>query len=289
MKWHFNNYSSIVLCLLLVLVRWTQVLAQDECACSFQASDPADCRVYGQMGDQVLIPWYRASQDCLDVYKIKDQAIDPAILDSIYGGDPSLGEVNANALVSFLRFNGGTTVANSIKLSLDDYFEEGTAGTAVFKSQVVNSNGEAVDCGTEGDCWNALRDFFGTEEAKPVITSIGETLYNMQALSLEKEQSVIRIRLCMEGSTTECEPLSGQIQEYVVNLAETKDCSAYGLGPGTQPLPFCNGDGTTSSTGATTSTSQNTTSTTKDISSARGLLQKSIGISILGGVLLHWF
>jgi hypothetical protein len=279
MKLPFNNYSTIVLSLSLVLARWTQVSCE-ECACTFEATDPADCRVYGQMGDDVLIPWYRASQDCLDLFNIKDQAIDPVILDSIYGGDPASGVVNPNALVSFLKFNEGTTVANSIKLSLDDYFVEGTGGMAIFKTQILNANGETVDCQDDGvgDCWNALRDYFGTEAGTAAMTGIGETLYNQQALSLEKEQSIIRIRLCSEGSTAECEPLSGQIQEYVQKLAGSKDCSAYGLGPRTEALPFCNGDTTGSSS------SQSTTNATKSISAAPGFLPTRI--SILGCAVL---
>ena len=54
------------------------------CQCSFSSADPPDCVAYGQLGDGNLIPWSIASQECLDLYKIKDEAIDPGMLESIF-------------------------------------------------------------------------------------------------------------------------------------------------------------------------------------------------------------
>ncbi|CAB9502455.1 expressed unknown protein [Seminavis robusta] len=262
---------------LVLLLQCIVCQAQDDvCACAFQPEDPPECRVYGQLGDDVLIPWYRASQECLDVFQIKDQAIDPVILDSIYGSDPP----NVNALVSFLRFNEGSTVANGIKLSMDEYFvEESDTGRVIFKAQIMDANGNTVNCRDDGvgDCWNVVKDYLNTPEGQQEMTEIGVTLYNQQAVSLEKEQSLVRIRLCSDGATTECEPLSGQVQDKVQELAGTKDCSAYGLGPRTDNLPYCG----SSSSSSTTTTAEGTTDG-NNISSSTQAEPKSSAWSIIG-------
>ena len=54
------------------------------CQCSFTSADPPGCVAYGQLGDGNLIPWAVASQECLDLYKIKDEAIDSDLLGSIF-------------------------------------------------------------------------------------------------------------------------------------------------------------------------------------------------------------
>lgn len=54
----------------------------DPCPCIFTVApeEEVGCAVYGQMGDDVLIPWSRANQTCLDVFNIKDRAIDTDVL-----------------------------------------------------------------------------------------------------------------------------------------------------------------------------------------------------------------
>lgn len=73
--------------------------AENLCPCEFDGNDdPRNCRVYGQLGDDVLIPWYVASQDCLDKHNIKISAIPSYTLESM------CNPPNANAFVNYLKF-----------------------------------------------------------------------------------------------------------------------------------------------------------------------------------------
>ena len=54
------------------------------CQCKFDGNDATDCVVYGQLGDGVLIPWVKASQECLDVYNIKVESVSSTQLLSIF-------------------------------------------------------------------------------------------------------------------------------------------------------------------------------------------------------------
>lgn len=243
--------TSIVfsrLIFLLVLGAARRVEAQNEpCACTFTSTDPEDCRVYGQTGNHVLIPWYKANRTCLDVFNIKDQVIDNATLTSIFPepGSPA----NVNALVSFLKFNSGT-VATGVKLSLPDFFNETSTGGAQWAPR-IQIDGKIIDCEqATSDCWNALKTYFN--QNPDVTAGIGKTLYDQQRLSKEKEQSLVRIRLCQDGPTPACGNLSHQVQEKVDNQTS---CSSFGLGPGNRTLSFCGQNAGSSSSNAGSSSS----------------------------------
>ena len=68
------------------------------CPCKFDGNDLQNCRVYGQLGDDKLIPWYAASQDCLDAHNIKISAIPSYTLESM------CNPPNANTFVNYLKF-----------------------------------------------------------------------------------------------------------------------------------------------------------------------------------------
>ena len=258
-----QSVAAAVLLALVVLLAAPLAGAEESCACRFQQSDPADCRVYGQLGDGVLIPWHRASQECLDVFNIKDEAIPPSTLDSIFP-DGLDGEPRVSSMVSYLRFTSDA-VSTGIKLSLTDFFVQDASGSAaVFKEEIV-VDGQTVNCeDSQSACWRAVTDYFNTDEGMAVLKDIGETLYMQQAVSKEKEQSLVRIRLCSDGADPDCGALSDQVQDYVQDLGDSTFCSAYGLGPNTDDLPYCTatsptiGGGTGSSGGGSGSSGGDT-------------------------------
>ena len=67
-----------------LLFSGTFVSAESPCQCTFTSADDPTCVAYGQLGDGVLIPWSIASQECLDLFKIKDEAIDPESLANMF-------------------------------------------------------------------------------------------------------------------------------------------------------------------------------------------------------------
>ncbi|MCU0384216.1 MAG: HAMP domain-containing histidine kinase [Cyclobacteriaceae bacterium] len=74
----------------------------------------------------------------------------------------------------------------------------------------------------------------------------------------QKEQSLVRIRLCAETASDVCEPLASQVAAFKANHT-SKNCSAFGLGPAGVSIPGC-GNSTGSSTTSSTSTSKGTSS-----------------------------
>jgi hypothetical protein len=224
--------------------------------CQFNDNDATDCKVYGQLGDGNLIPWTKASQDCLDIFDIKDEAIDPNTLVGVFP-NPDGSNGNANSFINYLRFNSGS-VANGIKLSFDIFFQEGNDSLAVLKD-TIDVAGISYDCkSSESNCYNAMKTYFGTSPGSSEMQAIGVSLYDQQALSREKEQSLVRIRLCSDNgaSTSSCEPLSAQVQEVLAANPSTF-CSAFGLGPASYAIPGCNNNNpsTTGSSSTTNPTS----------------------------------
>ena len=72
---------------------------ENVCPCEFDGNDDLqNCRVYGQLGNDKLIPWFVASQDCLDAHNIKISAIPSYTLESM------CNPPNANAAVNYLKF-----------------------------------------------------------------------------------------------------------------------------------------------------------------------------------------
>ena len=222
-------------------------------ACQFVVdTDPSDCKVYGQLGDDVLIAWSRASQDCLDYHKIKVQSVDPTLLASAFpNADGSDG--NVAAFVNILRFQASSAVVNGILLSLTDLFDEDDNGNAITKDTIV-VDGVTYDCqASMSDCWNkGVRAYFSMEPGASEMQAIGKNLYDRQRLDKELEQSTVRIAICNEGSVSVCEPLHSEIED---KKAQTdKACSAFGLGPAENTIPGCENIGSSLSASATSST-----------------------------------
>lgn len=237
-----------------LLVLQISTLASAECdQCFFTDEDAADCKVYGQLGDRVLIAWNRASQACLDEFQIKDQAIDPATLEGVFPNSDGSG-ANVNTFVNYLKFNSGSVV-NGLKLSFSDFFDENdTSSGVVFKDSIV-VDGTTYDCeASETACYNALKIYFAKEPGASEMQDIGVDLYNQAAVSLEKEQSLVRIRLCAETSSSACEPLATQVNEQKTANPD-KFCSAFGLGPAGTTVPGCEGRVVGGSSNTTTPTS----------------------------------
>ena len=66
------------------------------------------------------------------------------------------------------------------------------------------------------------------------MAAAGRTLWARQRSSREKEQALVRIRLCSDGPEEVCEPLSTQVQD-VKAANPDKFCS------GSKTLPDCAG------------------------------------------------
>ena len=212
------------------------------CQCSFSSADPPDCVAYGQLGDGNLIPWSIASQECLDLYKIKDEAIDPGMLESIFPNPDATG-ASVAGFVNYLRFDDGS-VASSIKAGFPQFYDESDmmAGKMELKDEIV-VDGETIVCssdrgGSQSDCYNGMKVYFASEPGASEMAGVGQQLYNAAAVSREKEQSIVRIRLCEEGGAAECGAISDQVMEKMANNPD-KFCSAYGLGPAGYDYPKC--------------------------------------------------
>ena len=91
-----NIYPIIAASILLIS---SSTADENLCPCKFDGNDDLqNCRVYGQIGDDKLIPWYLASQDCLDAHNIKISAIPSYTLESM------CNPPNAYAFVNYLKF-----------------------------------------------------------------------------------------------------------------------------------------------------------------------------------------
>ena len=234
--------ASLLLCYLATLARG----ADAACACLFDGNDADDCVVYGQLGDRVLIPWNKASQECLDVYKIKVESISSTLLRSMFpNADGTNG--NVNSFVNWLKNDSGSQ-SNSIKIGYDQFWNDQN-GVADLKDS-ISVDGPPIPCKpTTFDCYDAIKSYFSTEPGASEMEQIGQQLHSLQAVDKEKEQSVIRTRLCQEDATPECGALDDQVK---MKMAEqpNKACSAFGLGPAEVPIPDCDGKSTGDKSGA---------------------------------------
>ena len=132
------------------------------------------------------------------------------------------------------------------------------AGKMELKDEIV-VDGETIVCssdmgGSQSDCYNGMKIYFASEPGASEMAGVGQQLYNAAAVSREKEQSIVRIRLCEEGGAAECGAISDQV---LVVMADNPDkfCSAYGLGPAGYDYPKCFESDSGSSSGATGSIS----------------------------------
>lgn len=223
-------FSSVIAALFLLLL---PAAAENLCPCKFDNDDPPDCRVYGQLGDGKLIPWHRASQQCLDAHSIRISAVPPSTLDGMC--DPP----NANAFVNYLKFES-TSAANSIKQSYPQFWD----GDANPITLVPNING--VDCKKDASgCWNQIKSYFKSNPSE--IEKNCQTFYNSAKKDKELEQSTVRIAICNDEVATAdaCGDLQSQV-EQTKGENPNKACSAFGLGPvsgGSEKPPNCSESG----------------------------------------------
>jgi hypothetical protein len=264
-------FPLLLLFLLAGFLSGKQVVQQASAAeqgcdsCRYDGSDAdTDCKVYGQLGDDVLIPYHRASQDCLDAHNIKVEAVDATMLTTMFpNADGS--DANVNAFISWLKNDSGVAV-NAILSSLDFFFVESSTNgqKPVFQDEIV-VEGVTYDCSaSESDCWNALKSYFeSSDEGQEILVSVGEDLYSKAAVGRELEQSTVRIAICNNGalaSDGSCDVLAAQIDELKMAHAD-KSCSAFGLGPAENAIAGCeNADGTGGDANGGNSTARETTS-----------------------------
>jgi hypothetical protein len=226
--------------------------ATPPCPCLFDVppDEEADCRVYGQLGDGNLIPWYRASQDCLDAYNIKDQVLDE---DTVWRMCPYVNGTNINTdeFTILIRFDTSTT-ANAARLYYPEFFT-GDSNQAVLNASIVTDDGIYIDCQAEATrCWNRVKVFVVQQSSR--LVAFCQDLHKNRINSIEKEQSFARIRICEENNSTDgvCEPLAAQVEDIKGQQTNQSWCSAFGLGPASYPLPNASTCGTddTSSNGS---------------------------------------
>jgi hypothetical protein len=212
------------------------------CNCQFTSDDASNCRVYGQLGDDVLIPFYRANQTCLDDLTIKVASLDRDQLNRIcpYGNST---DASVSALINQIRFSPDPAT-RAIQSSYPNFWTLRTSdssGNYDLQPTITDTaNGDAqVDCqASESACWNAIRDYFAaTPSAVDVVCN---DFHARLANELELEQSTVRIQLCQDdfastsssgGSSppTSCTELYNQIVDLKAS-SPSRACSAYGLG-----------------------------------------------------------
>ena len=271
--------QSYVAAVLLLLISSSSSATADEdnlCPCKFDGSDSdaSDCRVYGQLGDDVLIPWFLASQQCLDEHNIKIAAIPSYTIEGM------CNPPNANAFVNYLKFDSGSA-STSIKQSYSQFWD-GDANPITL-APVING----VGCESDATgCWNEVKAFFASNPSE--IESNCQTFYNAARKDLELEQSTVRISICnskmdtIEIGSGACGDLHTQVEDMKMSYPE-KACSAFGLGPvagGSEKPPTCHGEevgSTSSGYGASTSSISSAA-----ISRVHGALPLFIFIGVFG-------
>ena len=205
--------------------------------CQFTSNDAEDCKVYGAIDDR-LIAWNKASSDCLDLYNIVIDSIDP----SLVGCDSPR---NVHSFVNGIKFE---TIPNSVRGGLGEseggFFEQQN-GVYVLKN-TITIDGTTIDCeASESDCYNAMKDYFAVDPGLTEMNEVCETVVNKVAVDRELEQSTVRNRLCTDAKAgaslpSVCEPLGSQVSEEVQSNPD-KDCSGFQFGPGNQIPPGCDG------------------------------------------------
>lgn len=234
--------------------------ASSYCSCRYNVpfEAEADCRSYGQLGDDVLIPWHRANQTCLDTYNIKINAIDSDVLFEICPFENATN-VDIQLLLNEIRYNP-SPATRAIQASFPTFWTESNTSLGSYELvDVIYDGRNNPNCIiSETLCYNTIREYFTTRP-----NELGTACMEFHArhrFDLDLEQSTVRVRLCQEVDSSSsdipnCEPLVSQIIA-IKSTNPSKACSAFGLGPGTQQeFPTCSGNNTTSNETVITSTS----------------------------------
>ena len=211
------------------------------CSCQYNVPTEAeaDCRSYGQLGDDVLIPWHRANLTCLDEYKIKVAAIDRDVLFAMCPYENTT-DVDLQLLLNEIR-NNPSPATRAIQASYPEFWIASNTTLGSYELvDVINDGRNNPNCiESETLCYNTIREYFTVNPS--TLATICKDLHSRNRFDMDLEQSTIQMRLCQEVDTASdisqsCEPLVTQVRE-IKNKNPSKSCAAFGLGPGTQELP----------------------------------------------------
>ena len=209
------------------------------CPCLYTDDDAEDCLVYGTI-DGELVPWMRASQECLDIYDI-----------NIRPPDPSSICATSNGFVDSLR--SGRLSSNALKLGLGisqidgGFWAEGETNNLPVIKDNITINGITTVCTPQVaqlNCYTAMKPYFENDaDGQQEMADACETLDTQRRKSLEFEQSTLRLRLCIEknqGSTIRqvCDEIWQEVSQKIEENP-AKGCEFISVGPGTISLPEC--------------------------------------------------
>jgi hypothetical protein len=230
--------------LLLILI-WIYSFVTTSCApvcesCHFDTSPRSEkqCSVYGTFSGD-LVPWYRASESCLDSLGINLTAIDK---DKMWVICPfaNADDVRVDRLKIFLR-DEDTEASNAIRALFPNFFQPGANGTYELLDTITASQAQIVNCTQSRNlCWGAIGTYFGIvpEETARLCSE----MHKLQIPTLIEEQTTARESLCsmdpMDANFSDCEPLLSQIDE-VKEKNLNAECSEFSAGAGNLALPNC--------------------------------------------------
>lgn len=223
-----------------------------ECkACKFDGNDPADCVIYGKLGDEI-VEWSTAGTECKGYYDIK-----------ITGINPSTSCSTVNAFVNSMRF--GDLQSSTSKLGLGvaseggAFFVDNTDANRVDMADTITINGETTNCeASANNCWTAMKAYFAEGDGAKEMGQVCDKLYNQVRVDRNLEESVLRNRLCMEHKEgnqiiISCDPLAQQVKDQIAANPD-RDCSGYGFETPLSTVAGCeNAVDSSKGTGSTTS------------------------------------
>jgi hypothetical protein len=211
------------------------------CPCLYTDDDAEDCIVYGKIDDE-LVPWMRASPECLDLYNLRSSVPDPSLICA-----------SSNGFVDSLR--SGLLASRTVKFDLgvsqmDGGFWEQDGGSTnilpVIKDSITINNVTTACTPQEVqvDCYTAMKPYFESDpDGQQEKVNVCETLENEARNGLELEQSSLRLRLCIEdeqGSNIrqQCNDLWAEVSQQIAENPG-RDCTFVSVGSGTTTLPGC--------------------------------------------------
>ena len=124
-----------------------------------------------------------------DFKPLRLQAVDPDTLAQMFPSSDG-SEGNVGAFTNWLRFTNNQ-VTDSLQASFPAYFVVDVGGTMTFRDD--------LSCSGTSACWTAFRQYLEGPGAAEMAAA-GRTLWARQRSSREKEQALVRIRLCSDGT-----------------------------------------------------------------------------------------
>lgn len=234
------------------------VNAQECDQCLFTSEDAADCKVYGKI-DGELIPWLKASQDCIDVYGNNVASIDPFSV----GCDP----VSVNTFVNS-GISGGNipnSILGGLGVAEGGFFVQQTQGGTYVLKDSITVTGTTYDCEASAtSCYNAMKDYFQTTSGANEMNDVCSQILNRVLNDREREQTSLRNRLCREakdGNTLDssCANLAAQVEERLAAKPD-EGCANYAFGTQNTVIPGCQDQNVPINNNNTTSNNNDTSS-----------------------------